>query len=142
VSSPTLPSPATGLIPSCSFRPPNALELREGGDIVVSLDDEGTNVKLKSQEAMKGPEANGFTFDRVFGMETRQVAVFEYGVKGIVDGACPITRALQAALTSTYRCHQRLQRNRLRVWTDRLGQYVIFIRSMRHAQACLQRPSP
>lgn len=36
---------------------------------------------------MKGAEAGGFTFDRVFGMDTRQVAVFEYGVKGIVDGA-------------------------------------------------------
>lgn len=35
---------------------------------------------------MKGPDANGFTFDRAFQMDTKQVEVFEYGVKGIVDG--------------------------------------------------------
>lgn len=71
----------------CRFRPPNALELREAGDVpVVSINDEGNNVKLKSQETMKGPEAQGFSYDRVFPMQTRQVEVFEYGVKGIVDG--------------------------------------------------------
>ncbi|KAI9623511.1 hypothetical protein KEM48_009406 [Puccinia striiformis f. sp. tritici PST-130] len=45
----------------------------------------GTSVKLKSQEGMKGPDAAGFTFDRVFPMDTKQVEVFEYGVKGIVE---------------------------------------------------------
>ncbi|GAA5977159.1 hypothetical protein JCM5350_003241 [Sporobolomyces pararoseus] len=70
----------------CRFRPPNALELREtGGESIVSIDSEGTNVKLRSQEVMKGPDANGFTFDRVFQMDTKQEEVFEYGVRGIVD---------------------------------------------------------
>lgn len=69
------------------FRPPNALELREtGGESIVSIDEEGTTVKLRGQESMKGPDANGFTFDRAFQMDTKQVEVFEYGVKGIVDG--------------------------------------------------------
>ncbi|GAA5910435.1 uncharacterized protein JCM6883_003008 [Sporobolomyces salmoneus] len=70
----------------CRFRPPNALELREtGGESIVQIDTEGTNVKLRSQEGMKGPDAQGFTFDRVFQMDTRQEEVFEYGVRGIVD---------------------------------------------------------
>ncbi|GAA5832586.1 hypothetical protein JCM3766R1_004253 [Sporobolomyces carnicolor] len=70
----------------CRFRPPNALELREtGGESIVQIDEEGTNVKLRSQEAMKGPDATGFTFDRVFQMDTKQEEVFEYGVRGIVD---------------------------------------------------------
>ncbi|KAM0789248.1 hypothetical protein ACM66B_000091 [Microbotryomycetes sp. NB124-2] len=70
----------------CRFRPPNALELREtGGESIVQIDPDGTNVKLKSQELMKGPDAQGFTFDRVFQMDTKQVEVFEFGVKGIVD---------------------------------------------------------
>ena len=71
----------------CRFRPPNALELREaGGESIVQIDEDGTNVKLRSQEAMKGPEAQGFTFDRVFQMDTKQHEVFEFGVKDIVDG--------------------------------------------------------
>lgn len=70
----------------CRFRPPNALELREAGnDPIVIINDEGNSVKLKSQEGMKGPDAAGFTFDRVFPMDTKQVEVFEYGVKGIVE---------------------------------------------------------
>lgn len=72
----------------CRFRPPNALELREtGGESIVQIDEEGTNVKLRTQEGMKGPDAQGFTFDRVFQMDTKQEEVFEFGVKGIVDGA-------------------------------------------------------
>ncbi|KAG0145426.1 hypothetical protein CROQUDRAFT_658744 [Cronartium quercuum f. sp. fusiforme G11] len=70
----------------CRFRPPNALELKEAGnEPIVIINDEGNSVKLKSQEGMKGPDAAGFTFDRVFPMGTRQVEVFEYGVKGIVE---------------------------------------------------------
>lgn len=67
------------------FRPPNALELREtGGESIVAIDEEGTTVK------MKGPDSQGFTFDRAFQMDTKQVEVFEYGVKGIVDGESPV----------------------------------------------------
>ncbi|CAO1616153.1 unnamed protein product [Sympodiomycopsis kandeliae] len=67
------------------FRPPNALELREGGDIVVDFDDgDDTTVKLKGGPT-SGPEAAGFTFDRCFPMNTRQQDVFEYGIKETVD---------------------------------------------------------
>ena len=61
------------------FRPQNALELREGGEVVVSFDENLKSVRLKS--AVTGPERDGFTFDRVFPMDTRQVEIFEYGVK-------------------------------------------------------------
>jgi kinesin family protein 5 len=44
-------------------------------------------VKLKHGPA-SGPEAGGFTFDRVFPMGTRQKDVFEFGIKETVDGAC------------------------------------------------------
>lgn len=81
----SLPTPLS--FEYASFRPPNALELREtGGESIVQIDEDGTNVKLRSQEGMKGPDAAGFTFDRVFQMDTKQEEVFEYGVKGIVNG--------------------------------------------------------
>lgn len=68
------------------FRPPNALELREGGDIVVDFDEgESTTVKIKGGPN-SGPEAYGFTFDHVFSMNARQQEVFEYGIKETVDG--------------------------------------------------------
>ncbi|SGY14074.1 BQ5605_C010g06050 [Microbotryum silenes-dioicae] len=73
----------------CRFRPPNALELREtGGDSIIVIDEEGTNVKIKG---LSGADAQGFTFDRAFQMDTKQVEVFEYGVKSIVDvmSLCP-----------------------------------------------------
>ncbi|GAA5851767.1 hypothetical protein JCM8547_001202 [Rhodosporidiobolus lusitaniae] len=70
----------------CRFRPPNKLEIAQGGgESIVQIAEDGTNVKLRTQEGMKGPDAQGFTFDRVFQMETKQEEVFEYGVKGIVD---------------------------------------------------------
>ena len=68
----------------CRFRPPNSIEMREGGDIVVSFDDEFTTVQLKAAQLSMGPEKDGFTFDRIFPMGTKQVEVFDYGVKGCV----------------------------------------------------------
>lgn len=66
----------------CRFRPPNALELREGGNIVVDIDDDtSTNVKLTSTNDPPG----GFNFDRAFGMQSTQEEIFEYGVRGIVE---------------------------------------------------------
>ncbi|UZJ54529.1 hypothetical protein CBS101457_003849 [Exobasidium rhododendri] len=67
------------------FRPPNSLELREGGDIVVDFEgspesDSYTTVKVKG-----AAEGGGFTFDKVFGMDTRQQDVFEFGIKETVD---------------------------------------------------------
>ena len=64
------------------FRPPNALELREGGEIVVSFDNNLQTVNLKSAQLSTGPEKDGFTYDRVFPMGTKQNEVFDYGVKG------------------------------------------------------------
>ncbi|KAF8746120.1 hypothetical protein AX14_000172 [Amanita brunnescens Koide BX004] len=68
----------------CRFRPPNAIELREGGEIVVSFDENWQTVHMKSAQLASGPERDGFTFDRVFPMGTMQQEVFDYGVKEIV----------------------------------------------------------
>lgn len=79
----------------CRFRPPNAVELAQtNGESIVSIDAAGTTVVLKSLEGKKGEDAAGFTFDRAFQMETRQVEVFEYGIKGIVDGTLVLFRPL------------------------------------------------
>ncbi|KAG8831836.1 hypothetical protein FRC18_005876 [Serendipita sp. 400] len=65
----------------CRFRPPNSLELREGGEIVVAFDENLKTVQLRSAQLSTGPEKDGFTFDRVFPMGTNQYEVFDYGVK-------------------------------------------------------------
>ena len=67
--------------PHIRFRPVNALEQREGGDVVVSFDENLQTVNLKSAQTISGPEKDGFTFDRVFSMGTKQHEVFDYGVK-------------------------------------------------------------
>ncbi|KAL1755913.1 putative kinesin-1 [Schizophyllum commune] len=67
----------------CRFRPPNSIEKREGGDICVAFSDDLTTVKMTGNTAQTGPEANGFTFDRVFPMGTQQHEVFDYGVKDL-----------------------------------------------------------
>ncbi|KAL5511850.1 hypothetical protein ACEPAH_5068 [Sanghuangporus vaninii] len=67
----------------CRFRPQNGLEQREGGEVVVSFDENLHTVRMRS--ALTGPERDGFTFDRVFPMDTKQVEIFEYGVKEIVN---------------------------------------------------------
>lgn len=87
-------------------------------------------MKLRSQEAMKGPDATGFTFDRVFQMDTKQEEVFEYGVRGIVDGQSysrASVRSRARALNQPgdpvlpLRCHGRLQRNSLRLRSNGFG---------------------
>lgn len=79
--------PSPNIHPRDRFRPPNALELREtGGESIVAIDPEGTTVKMKGQEGMKGPDAQGFTFDRAFQMDTKQDEVYRYGISSIVDG--------------------------------------------------------
>ena len=68
--------------PECvRFRPTNAIETREGGEICVSFDGNLQTVQLRSASLGSGPEKDGFTFDRVFPMETKQNEIFEYGVK-------------------------------------------------------------
>jgi hypothetical protein len=68
-------------LPVNRFRPPNALELREGSDIIVSFDDNLQTVQIRSAQVSSGPEKDGFSFDRVFPMGTKQDEVFDYGVK-------------------------------------------------------------
>lgn len=64
------------------FRPQNSIEIREGGEIVVNFDENLQTVKPKSTANLVGPEKDGFTFDRVFPMGTKQHEVFDYGVSG------------------------------------------------------------
>ncbi|KAG8916181.1 hypothetical protein FRC01_003312 [Tulasnella sp. 417] len=68
----------------CRFRPQNSIEIREGGEIVVNFDENLQTVQPKSTANLVGPEKDGFTFDRVFPMGTKQHEVFDYGVSGIV----------------------------------------------------------
>ncbi|KAI0703608.1 kinesin heavy chain [Cytidiella melzeri] len=68
----------------CRFRPPNSIELREGGEIVVAFDDNLRTVQMRSAQVSSGPEKDGFTFDRVFPSGTKQQEVFDYGVKETV----------------------------------------------------------
>ncbi|KAL0946872.1 hypothetical protein HGRIS_013038 [Hohenbuehelia grisea] len=68
----------------CRFRPVNSIEAREGGEIVASFDDNLQSVQMRSAQLAMGPERDGFTFDRVFPMGTKQHEVFDYGVKDIV----------------------------------------------------------
>ncbi|KAF8590607.1 kinesin heavy chain [Ramaria rubella] len=77
-------STSTNIKVVCRFRPVNSIEQREGGDIVVSFDDNLQTVGLRSAQLSQGPEKDGFTFDRVFPMGTKQHEVFDYGIKGIV----------------------------------------------------------
>ncbi|KAF8495611.1 kinesin heavy chain [Gautieria morchelliformis] len=85
-------STSTNIKVVCRFRPVNAIEQREGGDIVVSFDDNLQSVKLRSAQLSQGPEKDGFTYDRVFPMGTKQHEVFDYGIKGssrptdVIDG--------------------------------------------------------
>ncbi|TCD71885.1 hypothetical protein EIP91_000017 [Steccherinum ochraceum] len=68
----------------CRFRPPNSIEQREGGEIIVDFDENTRTVHLRSSQTVSGPEKDGFTFDRVFPPGTKQAEVFDYGVKDIV----------------------------------------------------------
>ncbi|KAI8093477.1 kinesin heavy chain [Halteromyces radiatus] len=63
----------------CRFRPQNSLEIREGGQPIIDINEEGTQVGIK------GEFTGSFAFDKVFGMETPQKDVFDYSIKSIVD---------------------------------------------------------
>ncbi|KAF8985706.1 hypothetical protein BGZ46_002451 [Entomortierella lignicola] len=64
----------------CRFRPQNALEIREGGQPIITFDDNGQSVKVDSKEY-----PGSFTFDRVFSWESKQKDVFDYSISTIVD---------------------------------------------------------
>lgn len=63
------------------FRPQNAIENREGGETVVTFDENLKTVNLRSTAGASGAEKDGFVFDRVFPMGTPQHELFDYGVK-------------------------------------------------------------
>ncbi|KAK7014832.1 kinesin heavy chain [Favolaschia claudopus] len=56
----------------CRFRPLNATEQREGPDIVATFSDDLTTVHMRSADAGLRAREDGFTFDRIFSMQTRQ----------------------------------------------------------------------
>jgi kinesin family protein 5 len=59
----------------------NSIEKREKSEIVVDIADNQETVRVRGAT---GAEQAGFTFDRVFPMNTQQHEVFEYGVKECV----------------------------------------------------------
>ncbi|TKX24784.1 kinesin heavy chain [Elsinoe australis] len=62
------------------FRPQNKIELSSGGQPVVEFESEDT-CKVQSKEGGSG----SFTFDRVFGMDSRQQDIFDYSIRSTVD---------------------------------------------------------
>ncbi|KAJ9111106.1 hypothetical protein QFC19_001305 [Naganishia cerealis] len=77
----------------CRFRPMNRMETEAQSEECIEVDANSTTVRMKSRltagggsdAALSGPEKDGFTFDRVFPSSTRQVEIFDFGVKGIVE---------------------------------------------------------
>ncbi|KAI1327462.1 kinesin-domain-containing protein [Xylariaceae sp. FL0255] len=61
------------------FRPQNKVELEAGGEPIVRFEGLDT-CSLHSAEA-----ASSFTFDRVFGMQSRQHEIFDYSIRPTVD---------------------------------------------------------
>lgn len=64
----------------CRFRPQNKLEIKEGGQPIIDIDEEGTSVKLNGKDVKQT-----YAFDKVFGSNTRQEDIFNYSIKSIVD---------------------------------------------------------
>ncbi|KAI6166998.1 P-loop containing nucleoside triphosphate hydrolase protein [Pisolithus thermaeus] len=54
-------------------------------NIKVAFDDNLQTVMMRNSQSVSGPEKDGFTFDRVFPMGTKQHEVFDYGVKDHLD---------------------------------------------------------
>jgi hypothetical protein len=61
----------------------------------------------------------GFTFDRVFGVESQQQEIFDWGVKGIVQGVF-----CAPSVADSKRCHDGLQRHPVLLRSDGLGKDV------------------
>ncbi|EEH03854.1 kinesin heavy chain [Histoplasma capsulatum G186AR] len=61
------------------FRPQNKVELASGGEPIVEFESDDT-CKINSKEA-----AGAFTFDRVFGMDSKQQDVFDFSIRSTVD---------------------------------------------------------
>lgn len=65
----------------CRFRPTNKLELESGGSNVIEFDDDGKGCKL----LVSDHQPYRFTFDSVFSTDSRQIAVFNFVGKPIVE---------------------------------------------------------
>lgn len=72
------------------------MEIEAQSEECIEVDENFTTVRMKSRlppgvgggsdtTALPGPEKDGFTFDRVFPSDSRQVEIFDFGVKGIVE---------------------------------------------------------
>ncbi|EKG15758.1 hypothetical protein MPH_07193 [Macrophomina phaseolina MS6] len=61
------------------FRPQNKIEIASGGEPIVSFQSEDT-CSIKSTEA-----SGDFTFDRVFGMDSKQHEIFDFSIRPTVD---------------------------------------------------------
>ena len=62
------------------FRPQNKIEVVNGGQPIVNFHGDDT-CNIKSNEAGNAP----FTFDRVFGMSSRQIDIFDYSIRSTVE---------------------------------------------------------
>lgn len=64
---------------------------------------------ILADSIIAGPEKDGFTFDRVFDTTTKQDEIFDWGVKGIVEGEC----RLRVSTCSLFmiRCYDGFQRD-------------------------------
>lgn len=58
----------------------------------MAFNDNLQSVQMRSAQLASGPERDGFTFDRVFPMGTKQLEVFDYGVKECVCFLCAVVR--------------------------------------------------
>ena len=87
-------TPSNNIKVVARFRPQNSLELAQSGKVVIAISEDGQTVSLDPSAAASGnvngssgtESGDGFTFDRVFGIDSEQEDVFEYGIRGIVDG--------------------------------------------------------
>lgn len=81
------PPPAAGnnIKVVCRFRPMNRMELAANSEECIEIDSSSTTVRMRRPTTSGDqPDSDGFTFDRVFASESRQVEIFDFGVKGIV----------------------------------------------------------
>jgi kinesin family protein 5 len=68
----------------CRFRPQNSLELKEKGEVCVDFNGE-TGVKVQEEWIDSGAGAEQFTFDRVFGTDSRQEDVYNETAKPLAQ---------------------------------------------------------
>jgi len=68
-----------------------------------------------------GALIEGFAFDRVFDMESQQKDIFDWGVKGIVEGELASVRGDRELIT---RCNDWIQWDSFLLWSNRFRKDV------------------